>query len=71
MKSLETTIRSLIILTLKFDSVAEIAEMPLYRVTCGDIGTTTEAVEKYLETILHLGKTWNCGTHFPTLIDWH
>jgi hypothetical protein len=36
--------------------------MPLYRVTCGDIGTNAEAVEKYLQTILYLGKTWNCGT---------
>lgn len=35
--------------------------MPLYRVTCGDIGTNAEAVEKYLQTILYLGKTWNCG----------
>ena len=42
-------------------SVAELAEMPLYRVTCGDIGTNAEAVEKYLQTVLYLGKTWNCG----------
>jgi hypothetical protein len=27
-------------------SVAEIAEKPLYRVTCGDIGTDPEDVEK-------------------------
>lgn len=46
--------------TLTAESVAEIAEMPLYRVTCGDIGTNAEAVEKYLNTVLHLGKTWNC-----------
>ena len=42
-------------------SVAEIAEMPLYSVTCGDIGTNADAVEKYLTTVLYLGKTWNCG----------
>lgn len=42
-------------------SVAEIAEMPLYRVTCGDIGTNAGAVEKYLNNVLYLGKTWNCG----------
>lgn len=30
----------------KSTSVAEIAEKPLYRVTCGDIGTDPEAVEK-------------------------
>ncbi len=35
--------------------------MPSYRVTCGDIGTNAEAVQKYLQTILYLGKTWNCG----------
>ena len=43
------------------NSVAEIAEMPLYRVTCGDIGTNADAVERYLNNVLYLGKTWNCG----------
>lgn len=42
------------------NSVAEIAEKPLYRVTCGDIGTEPEQVEDYLESVLHLGKTWGC-----------
>ncbi|KAF2103666.1 P-loop containing nucleoside triphosphate hydrolase protein [Rhizodiscina lignyota] len=46
--------------TLTAESVAEIAEMPLYRVTCGDIGTNAEAVEQYLNTVLHLGNAWNC-----------
>jgi SpoVK/Ycf46/Vps4 family AAA+-type ATPase len=46
--------------TLTAESVAEIAEMPLYRVTCGDIGTNAEAVENYLNTVLHLGNSWNC-----------
>ncbi|KAI9874942.1 MAG: hypothetical protein M1830_009098 [Pleopsidium flavum] len=46
--------------TLTAESVAELAEKPLYRVTCGDIGTNPEAVEKYLATVLHLGKTWGC-----------
>jgi hypothetical protein len=41
--------------------VAEIAEKPLYRVTCGDIGTKADDVEKYLQTVLYLGKLWNCG----------
>jgi hypothetical protein len=41
--------------------VAEIAEKPLYRVTCGDIGTKADDVEKYLQTVLYLGKIWNCG----------
>lgn len=43
------------------NSVAEIAEKPLYRVTCGDIGTDAPKVEKYLETVLYLGKIWDCG----------
>jgi len=47
--------------------------MPLYSVTCGDIGTSPEAVEKYLNSVLHLGKKWNCGMidlyhyHYHTL----
>ncbi|KAF4453922.1 hypothetical protein F53441_3447 [Fusarium austroafricanum] len=47
--------------TLTAESVAEIAKRPLYRVTCGDIGTKAEDVEKYLEVVLYLGKTWGCG----------
>jgi hypothetical protein len=46
--------------TLTAESVAELAERPLYQITCGDIGTDPEAVEKYLETILYIGKMWNC-----------
>ncbi|KAI0899361.1 hypothetical protein F4806DRAFT_250896 [Annulohypoxylon nitens] len=46
--------------TLTAESVAEIARRPLYPVTCGDIGTEPEAVENYLESVLHLGKTWGC-----------
>ncbi|XDG10535.1 hypothetical protein ABKA04_010150 [Annulohypoxylon sp. FPYF3050] len=46
--------------TLTAESVAETAEKPLYPVTCGDIGTEPEAVENYLESVLHLGKTWGC-----------
>ena len=42
-------------------SVAEIAEMPLYRVTCGDVGTSADVVERYLNNVLTLGKEWNCG----------
>jgi hypothetical protein len=42
-------------------SVAELAEMPLYNVTCGDVGTKPESVEKYLNSVLHLGQKWNCG----------
>ncbi|CAG7561233.1 unnamed protein product [Fusarium equiseti] len=46
--------------TFTAESVAEIAEKPLFRVTCGDIGTKPEQVEKYLESVLHLGKIWGC-----------
>ena len=46
--------------TLTAESVAEIAEKPLYRVTCGDIGTEADEVEKYLESVLNLGKIWGC-----------
>ena len=46
--------------TLTAESVAEIAEKSLYRVTCGDIGTMAEIVEKYLESVFHLGKLWGC-----------
>ncbi|TGJ82867.1 hypothetical protein E0Z10_g5894 [Xylaria hypoxylon] len=46
--------------TLTAESVAEIAEKPLYRVTCADIGTKAEDAEKYLESVLHLGKLWKC-----------
>lgn len=31
-----------------------------FRVTCADIGTKPEDAEKYLESILHLGKLWQC-----------
>lgn len=46
--------------TLTAEGVAEIAEKPLYRVTCGDVGTKAEDVEKYLESVLYLGKIWGC-----------
>ncbi|KAM6532569.1 hypothetical protein FSOLCH5_001993 [Fusarium solani] len=44
--------------TLTAESVAELAERPLYRVTCGDIGTDPESVEKYLESVLYIGRIW-------------
>lgn len=46
--------------TFTAESVAEYAGKPLFRVTCGDIGTQPEDVEKYLESVLHLGKIWGC-----------
>jgi hypothetical protein len=46
--------------TFTAESVAEMAEKPLYPVTCGDIGTKPAEVEKYLESVFHLGKIWGC-----------
>ncbi|KAK3209754.1 hypothetical protein GRF29_44g504717 [Pseudopithomyces chartarum] len=46
--------------TLTAEGVAEIAKKPLYRVTCGDVGTKAEEVEKYLESVLYLGRLWDC-----------
>ncbi|CAI0651082.1 unnamed protein product [Colletotrichum noveboracense] len=46
--------------TFTAESVAEMAERPLYPVTCGDIGTKPEQVEAYLESVFYLGKLWGC-----------
>ncbi|KAJ5928290.1 ATPase AAA-type core [Penicillium verhagenii] len=46
--------------TLTAESVAELTHRPLYRVTCGDVGTNADDVEEYLESVLHLGKLWRC-----------
>ena len=46
--------------TLTAETVAEVANKPLYRVTCGDIGTDAEGIEKYLESALYLGTLWDC-----------
>uniref|UniRef100_A0A093VS44 Proteasome-activating nucleotidase n=1 Tax=Talaromyces marneffei PM1 TaxID=1077442 RepID=A0A093VS44_TALMA len=46
--------------TLTAESVAELTRKPLYRVTCGDIGTNAEEVEKYLESVLLIGTIWGC-----------
>ncbi|KAF2999956.1 hypothetical protein E8E14_003520 [Neopestalotiopsis sp. 37M] len=40
--------------TLTAESVAEVAKRPLYRVTCGDIGTKAEEVEKIWECVVLL-----------------
>lgn len=47
--------------TLTAESIAEMQERPLYRVTCGDIGIEPKEVEEYLGHVLELGKTWGCG----------
>jgi len=54
--------------TLTAESVAEVAEKPLYRVTYGDIGTDPEGVEKYLESVLYIATMWKAGTAAPPLL---
>ncbi len=44
-------------------SVAEFARKPLYRVTCGDIGTQPDQVEMYLKSALNIGARWDCGMY--------
>ncbi|KAK1753318.1 P-loop containing nucleoside triphosphate hydrolase protein [Echria macrotheca] len=46
--------------TLTAESVAEEAKKPLYRVTCGDIGTAPDVVERNLKGVLTLCKNWDC-----------
>jgi hypothetical protein len=46
--------------TLTAESVAEIGEMPLFPITCGDIGTEPDKVEQYLRLAFELGTRWNC-----------
>ncbi|KAK0612921.1 P-loop containing nucleoside triphosphate hydrolase protein [Bombardia bombarda] len=50
--------------TLTAESVAELAEKPLYRVTSSDIGVEPEAVEKYIETVLYIGTMWKAVVVF-------
>jgi Cdc6-like AAA superfamily ATPase len=38
--------------TLTAETIAEHVKKPLYRMTCGDIGTEPEGVEKYLRSVL-------------------
>ncbi|KAI4950396.1 hypothetical protein J4E91_004278 [Alternaria rosae] len=46
--------------TLTAESIAELLQRPMYRVTCGDLGTNAESVEKHLESALFIGNTWDC-----------
>ncbi|KAI8668144.1 AAA domain-containing protein [Fusarium keratoplasticum] len=46
--------------TLTAESIAEEQERPLYRVTCGDIGTEPREVERYLGDVLEIGRAWGC-----------
>ncbi|KAK4185152.1 P-loop containing nucleoside triphosphate hydrolase protein [Podospora australis] len=46
--------------TLTAESIAETQERPLYRITCGDIGSEPSEVEEYLQSVLAIGKAWGC-----------
>ncbi|CAN9106303.1 unnamed protein product [Alternaria alternata] len=46
--------------TFTAEGVAEFAEKPLLRVTCGDIGTDAEVVDQRLRATFRLGKLWDC-----------
>jgi AAA+ superfamily predicted ATPase len=46
--------------TLAAEGIAELVQRPLYRVTCGNIGTDVESVEKYLESALFIANAWDC-----------
>ncbi|WAO90822.1 AAA domain-containing protein [Fusarium falciforme] len=46
--------------TLTAESIAEEQEMPLYRVTCGNIGTEPAEVERYFDGVLEIGRAWDC-----------
>ena len=48
--------------TFTAEGVAEFAEKPLLRVTCGDVGTDAEIVDERLRATFQLGKMWDCGT---------
>ncbi|KLU91598.1 hypothetical protein MAPG_10116 [Magnaporthiopsis poae ATCC 64411] len=42
------------------EGVAELFKKPLFQITCGDLGTTAEEVEKALETNFALANRWDC-----------
>ncbi|KAH8714027.1 P-loop containing nucleoside triphosphate hydrolase protein, partial [Phaeosphaeriaceae sp. PMI808] len=46
--------------TFTAEGVAEFAEKPLLRVTCGDVGTDAEVVDQRLRATFQLGKMWDC-----------
>ncbi|PLB49715.1 P-loop containing nucleoside triphosphate hydrolase protein [Aspergillus steynii IBT 23096] len=42
------------------EGVAELFEKPLFQITCGDLGSTAEHVERALETNFALANRWGC-----------
>jgi hypothetical protein len=51
--------------TFTAEGVAEFAEKPLLRVTCGDVGTEAEVVDQRLQGTFKLGRIWDCGMIQP------
>lgn len=49
--------------TFTAEGVAEFAEKPLFRVTCGYVGTEAREVETKLQAAFHLGNIWDCGNY--------
>ncbi|KAL3447312.1 P-loop containing nucleoside triphosphate hydrolase protein [Aspergillus insuetus] len=42
------------------ESLAELVEKPLYRLTCADLGTEPKEAERCLKPALYFGKRWDC-----------
>lgn len=55
--------------TFTAEGVAEFAEKPLLRVTCGDVGTEAEIVDQRLQSTFELGRIWDCGVFRPLLFS--
>ncbi|KAK5191041.1 hypothetical protein LTR92_009253 [Exophiala xenobiotica] len=45
--------------TVTAECVTEAVQKPLFRATCGSIGTEPEEAERYLESVMYLSRTWN------------
>lgn len=46
--------------TLTAESIAELVKRPLFRLSCGDLGTDAQSVEKNLKSALAFGSHWDC-----------
>jgi len=45
--------------TLTAESIAELLHRPLYSISVGELGTTTDTLEQHLKDILQVASTWN------------
>ncbi|KAL8709241.1 MAG: hypothetical protein Q9220_005984 [cf. Caloplaca sp. 1 TL-2023] len=46
--------------TLTAEAVAEVTKRPLYMISAGELGKDLEAVDKRLDTVLSICRTWKC-----------